>query len=172
MNFMLLGLPRSGTTWAANWLMDDAICYHDPLARYDLLQLRQMKPAKTWGVSCTFLWAFPEFCRDMDCPIVFIERDIQEINKSLLGMSYPEIPDWMVRESKCLNVPRFNYRDLFDLSSAREIWSILRPDKPHNDERHEILSKLNVTENMDKWSYDPQIMRGLLEKLDVNCQRN
>ena len=31
-DFMVIGLPRTGTTWASNWLTTDSTqCYHDPL---------------------------------------------------------------------------------------------------------------------------------------------
>ena len=38
---MVIGLPRSRTTWMANWLTTtDTLCLHDPLANYTIIPYR------------------------------------------------------------------------------------------------------------------------------------
>ena len=62
MDFIVTGLPRSGTTWVANWLTTDTtLCIHDPLYKYHLEDLDNIETNKKLGISCTAIWRAPEF---------------------------------------------------------------------------------------------------------------
>ena len=169
MNFMLLALPRSGTAWAANWLMDRALCYHDPFSQFSPEQLTEMKHPFTWGVSCTFGWALPDYVAMQKCPYVIIDRNIDEVNRSIKSLCGNPLSDWMIEKFRKFEGPRFKHEELFKLDSAREIWNILRPETPHNDDRHSVLSGMNIQVDFGKWSFDKEIARSIFEKLNANC---
>lgn len=86
MKFMIIGLPRSGTTWAANWLStDDCLVQHDPLYRAHYTAW----DAKFQAVSCTGIWRWPEWVNAQKCPKIILHRPEAEIMSSLekLGIS-------------------------------------------------------------------------------------
>ena len=163
MDFQLIALPRSATTWAANWLTyDGAICYHDPLSYRTLEDLDAHEPGREWGVSCTGLWIFDEWLASYDCPRVILERDIVEINDSLTDIGFGYLPAWCELKFKELPGKRFHYSALFDPDGAAEIWSILRKTK-FDVERHKILCEMAIQPDFSKWSPDMEIMAHLLK---------
>ena len=90
---MVLGGPRSGTTWAANWLTTDTtFCLHDPLLEYTVRQLNNRHiPNRRLGISCTASILFPEWVNAQKCPKIFLYRDIEEINQSLARLGLVEL---------------------------------------------------------------------------------
>jgi hypothetical protein len=163
MDFQLIALPRSGTTWAANWLTSDgAICYHDPLSSRTLETLGTHEPGREWGVSCTGLWLFDEWLESYNCPRVILERDISEINASLTDIGLKCLPAWCESKFKELPGNRFHYSALFDPDGAEEIWSILRETK-FDKERHKILCEMSIQPDFTKWKPDAAIMQELMK---------
>lgn len=139
--FMLLGLPRSGTTWAANWLMTNGvICYHEPLRYMTLGEI-------DGGVSCNGIWLLDSFDQ-IDCPRVILERDPNEVNQSLQAIGMPTMPAWSIDRFMSLKGPRFHYTNLF--TNPRAIWSELRAD-PFDHRRHERLCEMKIEPHMGKW---------------------
>lgn len=93
-NFMVLGGPRSGTTWAANWLTTDtSVCLHDPLFEYTCAQLQRMTFAggRRFGISCTASMLYPDWINMQKCPKVVLVRDVGEINASLRSLGLVEL---------------------------------------------------------------------------------
>lgn len=83
-DFMVIGLPRSGTAWAANWLTTDTtFCLHDPLAKYHHTELDGLVSDKRLGVACTGLWTQPEWLNAHPAKKVILHRPLEEINRSL-----------------------------------------------------------------------------------------
>ena len=56
LDFMVVGLPRSGTAWLANWFTTErAMCWHEPLWTRSLDELDAMKGAGMFGIADTQL---------------------------------------------------------------------------------------------------------------------
>src|SRR5437773_11222101 len=84
---MVLGMPRSGTAWAANWLSTDhTLCYHDPLWHRYYTELDEIESTKRLGVACTGLALFPDFVNGHPARKVILRRPIGEVNASLTAM--------------------------------------------------------------------------------------
>lgn len=139
LDFAVLGLPRSGTTWAANWLTSgEVICHHDPLETTQPEALFDLDG----GIACTGLWLRPDLVARLSCPIVCLWRDPRQVNESLLRIGLGEMPAWSVEQFRSTPGHWFAYEDLFT-DRAREIWSVLRDD-PFDADRHAALVRLNV----------------------------
>lgn len=165
MDFQLIALPRSGTTWAANWLTyDGAICYHDPLSYRTPAALDAHAPGREWGISCTGSWMLDKWLASYSCPRVILERDIGEINTSLGEIGYSGLPPWCEAKFKELPGKRFHYSALFDPDGAEEIWSILRKTK-FDKERHKILCEMSIQPDFTKWKPDAAIMQELMKDI-------
>lgn len=162
---MVLGLPRSGTTWAANWLTSDgAICYHDPLAKIDLDQLAQHNPGREWGISCTGAWLFPEFMKRNKCRSIVLERDIESVNHSLNEIGLPDVPVWFLPLFAAAPGKRMPFSALFDEEGAREIWQHLRPGVRFDRDRWLQLREISVQPNFDVWTFDRDIAARLMQQ--------
>jgi hypothetical protein len=156
-SFAILGLPRSGTTWAANWLTSDGVvCHHDPIAYIGPDEMYRLDG----GIACTGLWMRPDLVAQLDCPIVCLERDPDEVNASLEAINLtPMAPKWfdLYRDTPG---HRFNYKALFD-ERAAEIWHILRGDG-FDAKRHAELVKMNIQPQYKRCVPDASIMMEFL----------
>jgi len=162
MKFQVIGLPRTATTWAANWLTDnDAICYHDPLSYKTIDELKEFKPDFDWGISCSASWIAPKWLNGYDCPRIILDRDPDEIDDSLIKLGLPVLTDEMIDKFFALSGPRIYYTDLFDPISAREIWKHLRGTE-FNEERHKILCEMHIEPEFSKWHPDLSIITKLM----------
>lgn len=166
MDFMILGLPRSGTTWAANWLSSDgAICYHDPFAKYDDVSLTNHNPGREWGISCTGAWLFPSFMQANKCKTIILERDLNEVNQSLREIGWPEFPADLLYLFRKAEGKRMPFNALFDEEGAREIWQHLRPGKPFDVVRWKQLIEMSIQPNFDVWSMDANILEKMAGRI-------
>jgi hypothetical protein len=165
MDFILTALPRSGTSWASVWLMDNALCIHDPFTNKTPEELQAFDPGQRWGIACTAIWSLPSFMKSFNCPYVIIDRNIEEVQTSLRDIGLPPILPKFIEKFDLLPGPRFEHEDLFDRAAALEIWSILRPDMPMNVARWELLCELKIQPDFYKWNPDPAVMRNVLQRL-------
>lgn len=154
MRFALLALPRSGTTWASNWLSDGGVlCHHDPLAWAAPDELFEMDD----GIACTGLYLRPDLIKRLDCPVVCLWREPAEVNASLARIGMPSMPPWAVERLRAVKGNWFEYRALFD-ARAHRIWKILRGDG-FSPERHRALVKMNVQPQYARCAPDPRLLR-------------
>jgi hypothetical protein len=166
MNFAVFGLPRSGTTWAANWLTDSgAICLHDPLVDMELDELMAFQPERPWGISCTGSWMLRSFVDSLKCPILLLERDLSEIQESLSQMGVPLVSDEMAEYFATLPFPRIDYKGIFDGDIACDVWRYLRPDAPFDSDRHAILRQMNVQPNFGTIEPRRDVMEDFMRRL-------
>lgn len=145
-SFMVLGGPRSATTWAANWLTTDStLCLHDPLLEYRISELEQMQfPGKRLGISCTASLLFPEWIETLTCPKIILYRDIEEINNSLRQLGLVQL-DSLKHFSRVANVQVdaiFPYEHIFAPTGAKIIAEIL--GVPFDPARHDLLRQMRV----------------------------
>lgn len=149
MDFILTGLPRSGTTWASVWLMDGALCLHDPLVTMTLDELSAKNYRRRWGVADTGLWLYPDFLKAAGCPVVLLDRNIDAVNISLTSIGFAPLPKEHVTKFDLLDFPRFENADMFeDEDVAYEMWSLLRPDKDFDAERWRVLREIRIEVDM------------------------
>lgn len=172
-DFMIIGLPRSGTTWAANWLTaGDVFCVHDPLykvhySEWDTNRVHFPHPMlyNNIGVSCTGIWRWPEFVNAHPANKIVVIRDLDEVNREMEKLGFPELPgdaDLMLRDIEAPHVP---YTDLFDPERAPFIWSKLVGDVGYCPLRHAQLCEFNVQPNFQKIEPDKEVTRKLYNEL-------
>ncbi len=144
-NFMLLGGPRSATTWAANWLTTDTtICLHDPLLEYRIEDLQRITfDGKRLGISCTSSMLYPDWVNAQQCPKVVLVRDEGDINRSLRELGLVElIPAKHKARLAAVktNVRFVPYEWLFTPRRAAYIASHL--GVPFDAARHDVLAQI------------------------------
>lgn len=154
-DFIVTGMPRSGTTWVANWLTtDDTLCLHDPLYQYKLDELDTINSNKRLGISCTGMWRFTEFLKTHTAKKLIIHRDIKEINDSLVNeMGVPTVSEDEVESLWNISGLHVSFLDLFNPVTAKNIYEYLL-EKPFDFERHEYLTQLNIQPNFGKISFN------------------
>ena len=146
-NFMILGGPRSATTWAANWLTSESsVCLHDPLLEYRIEYLQRMSfSGKRFGLSCTSSTLYPDWVNSQKCPKIVLMRDVGEINNSLRELGLVElIPARHQARLAAIktNVRFVPYEWLFVPSRAEYIAQHL--GVPFDPVRHDILIQMRV----------------------------
>ena len=137
--FMVIGLPRSRTTWMANWLTTtDTLCLHDPLAHYTIPELDNYSTDKLFGISDTAIHMFGGKLNSHPAKKLIIHRPLREINESLGGPYMQPKHINLLKEIKGMHV------DYCDLNRSGEyIWSFLIGSK-FDSERFRQLIGMNV----------------------------
>ncbi len=142
-DFMVIALPRSGTTWAANWLTTDStICLHDELAYRTLSEIdKEYKTNKKLGLSDTGVFFYGAKLKQHPAKKVILHRDISEINKSLNTLGLPSIEPQVSKLLDNIDGLHVHYQDLFN--SPEPIWDYLIGTKFDN-ERHHVLKQMQI----------------------------
>ena len=139
-DFIVLGLPRSGTTWLANWLTTHrSLCLHDPFNR---LPEHWERDARRFGVSCTGAYLLPGWMAQQSCPIAVIERDEAACEASLnrRGFSVAGLRERL----QAVNGRRFAFDDLWNEDKARDLWAFLLPGIPFDALRYRLLRDMRI----------------------------
>jgi len=143
---MVLGGPRSGTTWAANWLTTDTtMCLHDPLLEYKIEFLQRLRfDGKKLGISCTSATLYPEWVNAQRCPKVVLVRDIHEINRSLeeLGLVQLIPAKHEARLAAVKDALFIDYEKMFTHTGGQMICDHL--GLPFSADRHDLLSQMRI----------------------------
>lgn len=134
---MVLGAPRSGTTWAAAWLD----CIHDPLWDH---YYEDLDTEVFGGVSCTALAMFPEWVNRHPAPKVILHRPLAEIDISLRTQGLPTITPHIVNNLNKIKGLHVNWKDLF--SNPEPIWKHLK-ESAFDAQRHALLKDVNIQDN-------------------------
>lgn len=144
LDFIVTALPRSGTTWAANWLTTDtSICLHDALGDYSTEELdARTNKIKRQGIACTAAWMWQDWLQNHKGKVLILERDTAEVNASLVTLGLPPLKKHVVDWFKSTKGVRIPYTALFD--APDEVWAYLMPGVPFDKERHAELKKMNV----------------------------
>lgn len=161
-NFLITGLPRSRTAWMAAYFSNyPAICHHEPLKM--LSEISEF-PGSMHSEFYPYVGAsdsgagffLPWIMKNMNPPTVIIERDIDEVERSmaLIGFEIGKALD-MLRERlltfknhpSVLWVP---FDSLNDKRIIRRIHSHLLPCVPFDDVRYEIFSDLRIEADVSR----------------------
>ncbi len=146
LSFRVFGLPRSGTTWAANWLTtNESICWHDPCEWAGPCEVEAWaRDRLNAGISCTGLWLRDDWRTDV--PTLFLLRDPEEVQRSLQRVGIPPLPaevferfDAAVAGGQCVTL-----QQLLDPDVAERVQDYLLPTIQFNRERHAQLARMNV----------------------------
>jgi hypothetical protein len=160
LSFIVTGLPRSGTTWVANWLTtDNTLCIHDPVYKYTLEELDTLQTDKLLGVSCTGIWKLPTFLNEHKARKIIIHRDLDEINDSLVN----EIETNPISESQAklldsIDGLHVKFNDLFDPIKAKELYEYAL-NKSFDPVRHAYLVEMNVQPNFGMLFFNKEVLR-------------
>ncbi|WP_423256278.1 hypothetical protein [Dyella sp. KRB-257] len=159
LEFIVLGLPRSGTTWLANWLTtDDTLCLHDPFA---------LGMPETWpldkrlrGISCTAAALMRRWLSGYCCPIAVIERHPSDCDRSLQRLG---LQDTALYADALVHAPgrRFRFEDLWNEEAAEQLWKYLLPTTAFDRTRYRLLRSMRIEPaRLDDFNY--QVMLQLL----------
>lgn len=151
-DFMVLGGPRSATTWAANLLTtDNTLCMHDPLLEYTRAYLDQIViPGKKLGISCTSSLLFPEWLATHPAKKIILWREPREINVALgrLGLTPIDPPKHTARINVLPSVHVYHWESVFHGATAQQICKYLGvPFCPH---RHNELRTMNIQPQLNR----------------------
>lgn len=168
LDFMVIGQPRSGTTWASNWFTTDLIhCVHDPLytTHYTDWDKEFSFYDKISGVSCTGIWRWPDWVNEHRSKKLIIHRDLQEIEQSMRELGLP-IHDLEDAEQKLLSIRGIHIQmeELFDPAEAHLIWSLMT-DIQFNKERHKALVDIEMQPKFSGLKVSPDVTRRLIDEL-------
>lgn len=161
LDFIVTGLPRSGTTWLANWLTTGAsLCLHDPFA----IGLPDAWPSdeRLRGISCTFAYCVKPWLDQYDCPIAIIERDPADCDKSLSRIGLPDTHSYqhLLQDAKGR---RFAFDNLWTEGGARELWDYLLPAVPFDALRYRVLQDMQIQPHTGKLHRNAETMRFIID---------
>lgn len=162
---MVLGAPRSGTAWAANWLSTDrTLCLHDPLFKHHYSDLEHIQTRKRLGIACTGSALFPDWVLHHPAPKLILHRNFDEINCSLDRVGLPGLPPlWYTGVLDQIDGLHVDWQELFH--NPEPIWSHLLPDIPFDAERHAMLRELEVQIRYEGVDVNPTAVRRLMREL-------
>lgn len=171
LDFMIIALPRSGTTWAANWLTGErTFCMHDPLwtTHYSEIDAAVSKRAggRLAGISCTAIWRWPDWLKRHPAKKLILHRDASEVRQSLVAAGIPVFLDHAQKLAH-IEGEHAPWTDLFDPARASALWAWLTGGLPFDAERHAELVKLEIQPRLGAVERDADLNRRLAEELGI-----
>lgn len=167
---MIIGLPRSGTTWAANWLTSDrSLCVHDPLHvnhYQDWDRVNWGSPAgHKNGVSCSGIWRWPAWVNAHPAKKLILHRDIAQVERSLsrIGLGGLVKPGDVTALSQFKGM-HVDWSELFDPQRAQVMWEYLIGDG-FSASRHYHLRQMKIEPKFDSLHIDMELQHRLYAEL-------
>lgn len=161
--FMLIAAPRSGTTWAANWLTTDTtLCLHDPLWTRHYSELDEVKSTKHIGISCTGIMHFHAFVNAHPARKVILHRDLNEINDSLRAIGLTDMEQKYIDALDKIKGIHCHWEEIF--SNPSPIYEYLL-QLPFDEERHKLLKEIEMQPLFSGLTIGKDTTRRLLEEL-------
>lgn len=160
--FMVLAAPRSGTTWASNWLTTDrTLCLHDPMWTHHYSDLDKIQTKKVLGVACTGLYLFPDFVNQHPARKVILHRDENEINQSLNNIGLPSLSN-MERDLCKIAGWHMDWRQIF--TEPKLIYEFLTRFE-FDEERHELLKQIEMQPNFEGLKVGREVTARVMKEL-------
>lgn len=167
-DFMIISLPRSGSTFLANWLTaDGSVCLHDPLANYSLPEIEGMDFGnKKVGIADTSLFLMPKLVNAHPAKKLVVVRDVMDVNNSLRNIGLPEVDPMLAARMNSIEGMRVEFDDIFSLTTAKSAHNYLTG--LHFDaHRFNLLTEWNVQPEFRRWTPDASRLRAMID--DLNC---
>lgn len=145
-DFMVLGLPRSGTAWLANLLTTDtSLCLHESFMTTTIQELDELEKSQghLLGICETSGLFIADEINNHPSQKVIIERPLHEINFSLARIGFPLMPDETIKLLKNLEGYRIAFEDLFDYQKISFVYEQLI-GKQLNKDRHQLLCSFGI----------------------------
>lgn len=167
-SFMVLGGPRSGTTWAANWLTTDhTICLHDPLMEFTLARLSQLEyPGKRLGIACTASLLYPQWVNESKAKKLIVYRDVPSMNASLRALGLHEMHEarHLARIEALKGAMLVPYETLFQSKAAETIAEYL--GVPFDWARHNLLRQMRIEPFWKSLNVGREAVTDLVKKIN------
>ena len=165
---MVVGGPRSATTWVANLLTTDTtLCLHDPLLEHTAKQLDNMAfPGKTRvGIADTSAIVWPEWVAVHPSKKVVLYRDPDEINASLRQLGLPDMDriTHFRRLAMLKNIPLVPWQTVFTVAGAKELCE--RLGVPFCRYRFQELQKMNIQPEFAKLPVSREAVQALVRRV-------
>lgn len=172
-DFMVIGLPRSATTWAANWLTTDrTFCAHDPLytthySDWDT-DIRRFPhgTGQVVGVSCTGIWRWTNWLNSHPARKVILHREYSEVRRSMEAIGLPAVEPGAAELLQLIDGVHIDYKDLFDAATASRIWVHLT-GLPFNVARHHQLRAIEMQPKFAGLSVGREVTKKLMDELNA-----
>ena len=148
-DFMIVGLPRSGTAWLANWFTTErSICWHEPLWTRPLAELDAVKGAGLFGIADTMLVMLgTDELNAHPAKKLIVHRELGDVNLSLTKAGLPgamrDEHKWALDEIGGYHI---TFHDLWNVEKFKPAAEWLLP-VPFDTARYALLRDLQV-ENM------------------------
>lgn len=144
--YIVTGLPRSGTAWAAAWLSThETLCLHEPMRTTTLMDLHRSEMMV--GISDTSLFTQHALVNRLNVPCIKLFRDLREIHISLRRIGIDDRREELITTNSAHDLCRikgvsFRWDDLFTPEAAKRISEIC--GVPWSPERHAVFRELNI----------------------------
>lgn len=156
-NFFILGMPRCRTTWLTAFLNSSGVfCGHE------LFSHKELYPEDFWGlkryeykgsVDNDARYAKP-YLRDLDAPLVVIERDCKDVYNSLIDKYHfnkPKLKSVLYDMHDALQVSKrsadlvIQFKDID--ATLEELCYLCMPNIGYDKVKHEIFKTMNISPN-------------------------
>lgn len=163
-SFMVLGAPRSGTTWVANWLTTEySLCLHDPLWGQHYSELDSIESDRVLGISCTGCALFSEWVNRHPARKVILRRDLKEVDASLARVGLPPCSqDWEGVLDRIAGI-HVHWTDVFD--HPKDIYEYLL-QQPFDARRHALLREMNIQPDFARLSINRDATTRLIKEVE------
>lgn len=165
LDFMIIGLPRSATTWAANFFTTEkSVCLHDPLYTKHYSELDGLKFAgKKVGISCTGIWRFPTWVNAHKARKIILRRPLTEINGSMADIGLAGLSEADLLQLAGLNGEHVHFADLFNPFYAERVAEYL--GLPFDADRHAELVQIEMQPKFSGLKVGPEVTRRLVAEI-------
>lgn len=161
-SFMLLAVPRCGTTWAANWLTTDkTLCLHDPINIYHYTEYDSIKSNKVLGLSCTGTFPFTDWLNKHPARKIILHRDEEEVNNSLSLIGYPRLKKEYFEKLHDIKGLHLDWKELF--SKPKKIYEYLL-ELEFDKERFDLLKTFHIEPEFSSLTINKEVTTRIVKE--------
>lgn len=137
-DFMMISMPRSRSTWLANWLTTEkTLCFHDPLRDQALEDLEAYETDKRFGIADTSLFFYGARLNRHPAKKLIVHRKATEVSRSIGDKLDPNC----ARQLDTIYGMHVQFEDINH--QAKDIWQYLIGDG-FDQERFDSLLQMNI----------------------------